>query len=61
MIFYKEGTSLKSPDLNLDGRVNSLDWSIMNGKWGQSGSADLNADNTVNSLDWSIMNEAWTG
>jgi hypothetical protein len=53
------GSSLRS-DLNGDGIVNSLDWSIMNGQWGTAGpQADLNGDGIVNSLDWSIMNSEW--
>ncbi|OHA89223.1 MAG: hypothetical protein A3C70_00015 [Candidatus Zambryskibacteria bacterium RIFCSPHIGHO2_02_FULL_43_14] len=47
-------------DLNRDGIVNSLDWSIMNSKWFTSDSAaDLNSDGIVNSLDFSIMNGNW--
>ncbi|MBI4039881.1 hypothetical protein HY389_00815 [Candidatus Daviesbacteria bacterium] len=47
-------------DLNKDGIVNSLDWSIMNSKWFTSDStADLNSDGIVNSLDFSIMNGNW--
>ena len=47
-------------DLNKDGIVNSLDWSIMNSKWFTSdATADLNHDGVVNSLDWSIMNSNW--
>jgi hypothetical protein len=47
-------------DLNGDGIVNSLDWSIMNSKWLTSDpQADINGDGIVNSLDWSIMNANW--
>ena len=47
-------------DLNKDGIVNSLDWSIMNSKWFTNDSnADLNSDGLVNSLDFSIMNGDW--
>lgn len=47
-------------DLNKDGIVNSLDWSMMNSKWFTSDStADLNDDGIVNSLDFSIMNGNW--
>ncbi len=48
-------------DLNHDGIVNSLDWSIMNNKWfSNDTSADLNNDGIVNSLDFSIMNGNWS-
>ncbi|GEM_PF-2559196 len=47
-------------DLNKDGIVNSLDWSIMNSKWFTNDTtADLNNDGIVNSLDFSIMNGNW--
>ena len=47
-------------DINLDGTVNSLDWSIMNARWGTSdAAADLNHDGIVNSLDFSILNQNW--
>ncbi len=48
-------------DLNNDGIVNSLDWSIMNNKWfSNDTTADLNNDGIVNSLDFSIMNGNWS-
>lgn len=50
-----------NPDLNADGVVNSLDWSVMNSQWGLDGTADLNGDNVVNSLDFSILNSNWSG
>lgn len=47
-------------DINKDGIVNSLDWSLMNAKWfTNDANADLNKDGIVNSLDWSIMNSNW--
>jgi surface antigen len=47
-------------DLNGDGTVNSIDWSIMNTAWGTADpTADINGDGIVNSIDWSIMNENW--
>lgn len=47
-------------DLNGDGIVNSIDWSIMNQYWGTSNPvADLNCDGIVNTIDWSIMNMNW--
>lgn len=43
-----------------DDTINSLDWSIMNGKWGTDDPvADINEDKIINSLDWSIMNTNW--
>ena len=55
------GTPASLPgDLNNDGTVNSLDWSIMNARWGTSDAgADLNHDGIVNSLDFSILNQNW--
>ena len=48
-------------DLNSDGTVNSLDWSILNANWNTGNpTADINNDGTVNSLDWSIMNSNWS-
>jgi len=53
-------SSFKSSDLNGDGTVNSIDWSIMNGQWNTAGpQADLDNDGIVNFLDWSIMNGRW--
>jgi murein DD-endopeptidase MepM/ murein hydrolase activator NlpD len=47
-------------DLNNDGIVNSLDWSIMNGQWlTNNPTSDLNDDGIVNSLDFSLMNSNW--
>jgi len=47
-------------DLNSDGTVNSLDWSIMNTRWNTSDAiADLNNDGVVNSIDFSILNREW--
>ncbi len=47
-------------DINKDGIVNSLDWSLMNSKWfSNDTTADLNNDGIVNSLDFSIMNGNW--
>jgi hypothetical protein len=47
-------------DINLDGIVNSLDWSTMNSKWGTSdSSSDLNKDGIVNSIDFSLLNNNW--
>jgi predicted MPP superfamily phosphohydrolase len=45
-------------DLNSDGVINGLDWSIMKLKFGQSATleeGDLNQDGQINGLDWSIM------
>ncbi len=48
-------------DINKDGIVNSLDWSLMNSKWfSNDTTADLNNDGIVNSLDFSIMNGNWS-
>lgn len=57
-------STLPSPafvgDINKDGIVNSLDFSVLNGKWGTSDTtADLNGDGRVNALDFSAMNANW--
>jgi hypothetical protein len=47
-------------DINLDGIVNSLDWSTMNSKWGTSDTnSDINKDGIVNSIDFSMLNANW--
>ncbi|MEX0931686.1 MAG: dockerin type I domain-containing protein [Candidatus Paceibacterota bacterium] len=53
-------------DLNLDGRINIVDFSIMLFHWGTDGagsspSADINGDGRVNLTDFSIMIFNWTG
>ncbi len=49
-----------SGDINKDGVVNSIDWSIMSSKWFTTDSnSDLNKDGIVNSIDFSIMNNNW--
>ena len=49
-------------DLNGDDAVNSLDWSLMKNKFGQSASleeGDLNLDGVINSLDWTLVKKYW--
>ena len=47
-------------DLNNDGAVNAMDWSIMNTRWNTSDTtADINNDGIVNTIDWSVMNREW--
>ncbi len=53
-------------DLNVDGKVNIVDFSIMLFHWGTDGrasspSADINGDGRVNLTDFSIMIFNWTG
>ena len=51
---------LKGGDLNNDNLVNSLDFSALSGKWGQSdATADINQDGIVNTIDFAIMNANW--
>jgi cysteine-rich repeat protein len=63
--FYVGEREVREPgsaDLNGDGKVNLIDFSILLFNWGKSGTiADLNVDNTVNLTDLSIMLFAWTG
>jgi hypothetical protein len=47
-------------DINNDGTVNALDWSIMNTAWFTSDpTSDINSDTLVNSLDFGLMNANW--
>lgn len=49
-------------DLNCDGRVNIIDFSILMYYWGSSDPrADINGDGIVNVVDFSIMMAYWTG
>ena len=49
-------------DLNKDGKVNLIDFSILLFNWkGSDDVADINQDGTVNLTDFSIMLSAWTG
>lgn len=51
---------LQAGDLNSDNIINSLDWSVMSGRWfSNDASADINSDGIVNSLDWSVMSGNW--
>jgi len=59
------GTTVRFPtlsagDLNSDGIINSLDWSIMRSAWAKSSaSADVNKDRIVNSADWGYLRKNW--
>ena len=51
-----------SADLNGDGKVNLVDFSIMLSHWGTNfARADLSHDGTVNLVDFSILLSQWTG
>ena len=51
-----------SPDMNGDGKVNLVDFSIFLLSWGTDDiRADFNVDGAVNLADFSIMLFAWTG
>lgn len=54
---------IKKADINNDGRVNLVDFSILLYNWGipQNPAADLNTDGRVNLTDFSIMMYWWTG
>ena len=52
----------KDPDLNHDGKVNLIDFSIMLSHWLEDyDAADLNSDGVVNLGDFSILLFYWTG
>ncbi len=54
--------SLRTADLNRDGKVNLVDFSILLSKWNTDDEvADINADTKVNIADFSIMLFQWTG
>ncbi len=54
--------SAKSPDLNKDGKVNLVDFSIFLISWNTNNDpADFNSDGRVNLADFSIMLFNWTG
>lgn len=66
LIFYIEEEPLKlicaEADLNNDGKVDIIDFSILLFWWGGSSEcADQNQDNIVNLIDFSIMMYYWTG
>jgi hypothetical protein len=49
-------------DLNRDGKVNLVDFSILLFNWkGSDAVADINQDGTVSLTDFSIMLANWTG
>lgn len=55
-------SSGKRSDLNGDGKVNLVDFSILLSKWDTADTrADINADGKVNLADFSIMLFDWTG
>lgn len=55
-------SSLANPDLNGDGKVNLVDFSIFLTMWNTSAvRADFNGDGKVNLADFSIMLFDWTG
>jgi cysteine-rich repeat protein len=56
------GGSCGQPDMNNDGKVNLVDFSIFLLSWETSDApADFNCDKTVNLADFSIMLFQWTG
>jgi cysteine-rich repeat protein len=58
----KELTDIVSPDINGDGKVNIVDFSILLFNWNTNEvTCDFNRDSKVNLTDFSIMLYAWTG
>ncbi len=62
----QEADQQLSPDLNRDGSVNLIDFSILLFWWGGAGGdsdppADINGDGTVSLTDFSILLFNWTG
>jgi len=64
-MIFKITEFCKGADLNFDGKVNIIDFSILLYFWGQKSPAnrcaDINSDGTVNIVDFSIMMYYWTG
>ena len=65
-IVGRKPAQLKTADLNKDGRVNLVDFSILLYWWGTSNNrgldiADISADRKVNIIDFSILLFQWTG
>jgi hypothetical protein len=68
-VFYGVGQNANRPinaDLNRDGKVNLVDFSILLFWWNSNGgtsdpSADINSDSRVNLTDFSILLFNWTG
>ncbi len=61
-----DGATISPADLNRDGRVNLIDFSILVFWWGTDGGnsdppADINGDGTVGLADFSILLFNWTG
>ncbi len=55
-------SATRSADLNGDGKVNLVDFSILLSNWQTDDEvADINADGNVNIADFSIMRFQWTG
>jgi hypothetical protein len=58
----KPQCDIKKGDLNCDGSVNLVDFSILLYYWGAtSAKADVNNDGNVNLVDFSIMMFYWQG
>ena len=53
-------SQMNAGDVNSDGIINSLDWSLLSSNWFTSNASyDLNGDGFINSLDWSIVSKNW--
>jgi len=64
IILTREGSAdfCRRSDVNDDGRVNFVDFSILLFNWGgQNARVDINQDGKINLADFSIMLTCWTG
>jgi hypothetical protein len=65
LVLKKGALVCQGADLNFDGKVNIVDFSILLYFWGQTHPsnicADINFDGIVNIIDFSIMMYYWTG
>jgi len=61
----KKSAICKGADLNIDGKVDLVDFSILLYFWEQekpaNRCADINSDGIINIIDFSIMMYQWTG
>jgi|GEM_PF-2812973 len=47
-------------DVNGDGVINSIDWSLINTRWFKRDyNYDINGDRIINSIDWSFIKKNW--
>lgn len=56
--FYKQDNKLPHTDINQDGKTDSLDWQMVQEKYGKICAGcpeDINGDNKVDGIDFSLL------